>query len=266
MQDPFGRKIDYLRISVTDRCNLRCYYCMTDRCPELLERKELLSYEEIADFARTAVDLGITKIRLTGGEPLMRSGIVYLVSMLRQLDGLDELCMTTNGVLLDKYAAPLIEAGLDRINVSLDTVDPESYRKKTQGGNLDKALSGIQAALDAGFEHIKLNCVVERSSEERDARTVAAFGEQHGFEVRFIRHMNLAQGEFWVVDGGTGGQCESCNRIRLSSDGLVRPCLFSDAGFSVRELGAKEAILRAIEHKPESGEKCHTTTFRRIGG
>jgi cyclic pyranopterin phosphate synthase len=266
MQDPFGRTINYLRISVTDRCNLRCHYCMTDRCPDLLARSELLSYEEITDFARNAVDLGITKIRLTGGEPLMRSGIVNLVSMLRQLDGLEELCMTTNGVLLEKYAEPLIEAGLDRINVSIDTVDPDNYRKITGGGDLGRVLAGLRAASDAGFEHIKLNCVVNRSSEEKDARTVASFGDEHGYEVRFIRHMDLAQGEFWVVNGGTGGQCELCNRIRLSSDGLVRPCLFSDAGFSVRELGAKEAILRAIERKPESGERCNTTTFRRIGG
>ncbi len=266
MKDPFGRILNYLRISVTDRCNLRCRYCMPDRNPELLDRTTLLTYEELADFSRTAVDLGFEKIRLTGGEPLLRSDIVSLVAMLRQLEGVEELCLTTNGVLLHKYAAPLLEAGLDRINVSLDTVNPDRYREITQGGDLDRVLTGIRAAQEAGFNHIKLNCVVERSFEEPNARGVAEFGMKNGMTVRFIRHMNLARGEFWVVNGGSGGDCETCNRLRLSCDGQVRPCLFSDLGYSVRELGAREAIERAIGHKPESGKKCSTTTFRRIGG
>lgn len=266
MQDSFGRTIHYLRISVTDRCNLRCYYCRHESDVQFLDRKDLLSYEEITEVARNAVDLGFNKIRLTGGEPLTRKNIIALVGMLGQIEGIDELCMTTNGTLLDQYAASLRAAGLDRLNISLDTVDPERYKIKTDGGDIERVFAGIRAAVEAGFERIKINCVIEESSEEPDARGVARFAIQHGFEARFIRHMNLARGEFWVVEGGRGGKCDLCDRLRLSSDGIVRPCLFSDIGFSVRELGAREALVRAIGGKPESGEKCRTTTFRRIGG
>ncbi len=266
MEDAFGRTIDYLRISVTDRCNLRCYYCVPEERIKLQDRKDLLTYEEITEVAREAVALGFKKIRLTGGEPLLRSGIVNLVRMLGRLEGIEELCMTTNGVLLEELAAPLKEAGLHRLNISLDAVDPERYRKKTQGGDLERVFAGIRAARAAGFKGIKLNCVVERSSDEPDAVGVKEFGKREDFEVRFIRQMNLALGKFWVVEGGVGGKCELCNRLRLSSDGLVRPCLFSDVGFSVRKLGARDAILNAIREKPESGEKCHTTSFRCIGG
>ncbi len=239
---------------------------MPDECAELLPRERLLSYEEITDVARAAADLGFNKVRLTGGEPLVRSGIVDLVKMLSGIGGIDDLSMTTNGVLLEAYAAPLAEAGLGRVNISLDTVNPERYRELTFGGDLSRVLAGIRAAMQVGFNPIKLNCVVEKSSDETDAREVAAYALREGLEVRFIRNMNLEQGEFWVVQGGIGGNCELCNRLRLSSDGLVRPCLFSDVGFSVRELGARQAIIRAIDAKPESGEQCRTTTFRRIGG
>ncbi len=266
MKDTFGRTLNYLRISVTDRCNLQCHYCQPDRNPTLLDRKALLSYEEIVEFARAAAELGFEKIRLTGGEPLLRSDIISLVAMLRRTEGVKELCLTTNGVLLEKYAAPLYAAGLDRINVSLDTLDPERYREITRGGDIQRVLDGLRAARKAGFKRIKLNCVVDHTIDEPDAKSVAAFGMKHGMTVRFIRQMNLARGEFWAVKGGDGGRCEACNRLRLSCDGQVRPCLFSDVGYSVRELGALEAIRRAVEHKPESGKTCSTTTFRRIGG
>ncbi len=266
MRDPFGRRIDYLRISVTDRCNLRCYYCMPDRDVPLIQQEDRLTFEEITEVARAAAGLGFDKIRLTGGEPLLRSNLVHLVAMLGRVRGLKDLSMTTNGLLLDRYALPLAEAGLHRVNISLDSVDPDTYREKTRGGDLSRAIKGIRAAQAAGFRRIKLNCVVEWSSEEPDAREVATFAEREGLEVRFIRRMNLATGEFWVVDGGAGGDCARCNRLRLSCEGLVRPCLFSDVGFSVRELGAKAALMRAIEAKPESGEQCVTSTFSQIGG
>lgn len=266
MRDPFGRRIDYLRISVTDRCNLRCYYCMPDRDVPLIQREDRLTFEEITEVARAAAGLGFDKIRLTGGEPLLRSNLVGLVAMLGRVRGLKDLSMTTNGLLLDRYALPLAEAGLHRVNISLDSVDPDTYREKTRGGDLSRAIKGIRAAQAAGFRRIKLNCVVEWSSEEPDAREVATFAEREGLEVRFIRRMNLATGEFWVVDGGAGGDCARCNRLRLSCEGLVRPCLFSDVGFSVRELGAKAALVGAIEAKPESGEQCVTSTFSQIGG
>ncbi len=266
MRDPFGRTISYLRISVTDRCNLRCCYCMPEGGVPLLRREDLLTYEEITEIARTAAGMGFNKFRLTGGEPLVRAEITRLVAMLARIEGVEDLAMTTNGVLLEAHAAPLAEAGLHRVNISLDSVDPERYREKTRGGDLKRVLAGIEAARAAGFKPIKLNCVVERSSRETDAQEVAAFARKERLEVRFIRHMNLAEGEFWIVEGGEGGNCVRCNRLRLSSEGLIRPCLFSDTGFNVRELGAREAILRAIHAKPESGRQCRTSTFSRIGG
>lgn len=266
MRDPFGRAINYLRVSVTDRCNLRCCYCMPHGAVRWLKREDLLSFEEIVDVARTAAGLGINKIRLTGGEPLLRSNIVELVRMLSRIERLNDLCMTTNGLLLDEYAMPLAKAGLHRVNISIDAINPGSYRETTRAGDVERVVAGIRAAQAARFKCIKLNCVVERSSQEPDAREVAAFARRNGLQVRFIRRMDLAKGQFWVVEGGAGGDCTRCNRLRLSSEGLVRPCLFSDVGFSVRELGARQALLRAVEGKPESGQQCFTGTFSRIGG
>jgi cyclic pyranopterin phosphate synthase len=166
---------------------------------------------------------------------------------------------------LAEFAQPLADAGLQRVNVSLDALDPERYAELTRGGDVRAVLEGIRAARAAGLTPIKLNCVVRNSPDESDARAVAAYGVEEGLEVRFIRRMNLAIGDFSVVIGGTGGDCSMCNRLRLTCDGMVRPCLFSDLGFSVRELGPREAIRRALLHKP----KCGTTSeamFHTIGG
>lgn len=266
MTDKYGRRINYLRISVTDRCNLRCHYCMPPGGVPLLRHSDLLSYEEITEVTREAVALGFDKIRLTGGEPLVRRGVVELVAMLAALPGVEDRAMTTNGVLLDEYAEPLARAGLDRVNISLDTLNPHRYAEVTGGGDLTRVMAGIEAAEAAGLRPIKLNCVVEESVGEPDAQSVRRFALHHGLEVRFIRRMELTSGRFWVVEGGSGGDCRACNRLRLSSEGLVRPCLFSDLGFSVRELGARGALRRAIEAKPESGEACLQSTFSRIGG
>jgi len=266
MIDRFGRQLSYLRISVTDRCNLRCRYCMPEDGVELLRHDDLLSYEEILDVAREAVQLGISKIRLTGGEPLVRRNIATLVEMLAGLAGVTDLAMTTNGTLLAQHAESLRDAGLQRLNISLDTLNPAKHKQVTRGGDLRQVLDGIQAALAAGFITIKLNCVVERSSAEADAQAVAAYGSELGLEARFIRRMDLAQGTFWTVEGGSGGDCRICNRLRLSSNGQIRPCLFSDIGFSVRELGARQALLKALAHKPESGNACLNSTFSQVGG
>ena len=266
MRDRFGRAINYLRISVTDRCNLRCRYCMPEGDILWLAREDLLSFEEIVDVVRTGAELGIDKVRLTGGEPLIRTDILDLVAMLAKIEGIDDLSMTTNAMLLEKHAVDLANAGLDRLNISIDAVDPDSYRERTRGGDVEQVKKGIRAAQAAGFEGIKLNCVVEESSDEPDALEVAAYAKESGCEARFIRRMELTSGQFWVVEGGSGGDCPRCSRLRLSSNGMIRPCLFSDVAFSVRELGAKEAMLQAVEQKPESGEQCHTTTFSRIGG
>jgi cyclic pyranopterin phosphate synthase len=263
--DGFGRAITYLRISVTDRCNLRCRYCMPDGCV-LMPPERILSFEQITEVARTALQLGVGKIRLTGGEPLVRDGIVTLVTMLSNLPHPFELAMTTNGTLLPQFASALKRAGLARLNISLDTLDPDRYAAITGGGELGCALQGISAAIAAGFSEIKLNCVVERSSDEPDAVAVRHFALKHRFEVRFIRKMNLERGEFWKVENGTGGDCASCNRLRMSSDGGIRPCLFSELSYSVREFGSRRALELAVQNKPASGKLNRGLAFSQIGG
>jgi GTP 3',8-cyclase len=266
MTDRFGRDITYLRISVTDLCNLRCLYCMPAEGVKHLGHDDILSFEEIVEVAQAAVDLGVTKVRITGGEPLVRRGIVSLVQLLAGIDGIEDLAMTTNGVLLPNYAADLADAGLQRVNISLDTLNPTSYRALTRGGDVRHVLDGIAAAEAAGLCPIKLNCVAAESGSEEDVATVKQFGLERGLEVRVIRVMHFETGRFAVVEGGSGGDCKRCNRLRLSSDGRIRPCLFSDIAFSVRELGAAEALRRAIAEKPEAGEPCTHNWMYGIGG
>jgi cyclic pyranopterin phosphate synthase len=266
MFDRFDRHINYLRISVTDRCNLRCTYCMPAEGIQLLRHEDILSFDEIAEVVRIAVGMGTDKIRLTGGEPLVRRGIIELVKLISVIPGVTDLSMTTNGILLEQFAYPLKEAGLHRVNVSLDTLDPEKYRKITRGGNIDDVLGGLRNAAQAGLGPIKINCVTGEMNDGEDARRVKQFGEENGYSVRFIRQMDLATGEFYVVDGGDGGNCGICNRLRLTSNGLIKPCLFNATGYSTRELGAREAILRAIDNKPRCGTFNAEEEFSRIGG
>ena len=266
MYDRFDRHIDYLRISVTDRCNLRCIYCMPLEGIQLLKHEDILTFDEIIEVARIAVEMGVRKIRLTGGEPLVRRGITDLVKMIAGIDGIEDLSMTTNGILLEKFAVPLKEAGLQRINVSLDTLDPLKYQHITSGGSLENVLDGLKAASEAGLTPIKINCVVGDLTDERDAGQMKEFGEANGYKVRFIKQMDLATGEFYVVEGGDGGNCSLCNRLRLTSNGMVKPCLFNATGFNVRELGAREAILRAVDNKPKCGTFNREEEFSWIGG
>ncbi len=265
MFDAFNRAITYLRISVTDRCNLRCTYCMPDEGITLKRHADILSFEEIEALTRVAVELGITKVRITGGEPLVRTGIIDLVQRLAGIQGIVDLALTTNGTLLPRFADSLRDAGLHRINISLDCVDPQRFAAITRGGSVADVLRGIEAARDAGFQKVKLNCVIASSPDEPDAQAVAAYGAARGLEVRFIRRMNTGAGEFWRVIGGDGGHCERCNRLRVSSDGLVFPCLFSDISYGVRELGARQALLAAVANKPAAG--CHSDNrFYALGG
>lgn len=265
MFDRFDRRIHYLRISVTDRCNLRCQYCMPPEGVPLFCHEDVLSLEEIRDFAAVAVELGVDKVRLTGGEPLLRRGIVDLVRMLAAIPGIRDLAMTTNGTLLDRYAADLRAAGLKRVNVSMDSAIPERFAEITRGGKLSVVQEGIAAARAAGFDCIKLNCVIEVSPDEDDARSVARFGAAEGLEVRYIHRMHTDQGIFQPVIGGEGGHCASCNRMRLTATGLVTPCLFFNQSWSVRQLGAREALLAALAAKPESGQTSHHR-FSQMGG
>ncbi len=266
MYDRSNRRINYLRISVTDRCNLRCRYCMPEEGIKLLSHDDILSYDEIFDFTRMAVDMGIDKVRLTGGEPLVRKDLPVLVEMLAGIKGIKDLSMTSNGTLLKRYAKQLALAGLDRVNISLDSMDPFKYTWITRGGRLDDTLEGIDAAIENGLAPVKINCVVKESKDEPDARMVTSYAESKGLEIRYIRQMDLERGEFRVVEGGEGGNCARCNRLRLTSDGKVKPCLFNDLEYDVRKLGAERAIKEALENKPACGTVNHNGHFYNIGG
>lgn len=266
MYDKYNRTINYLRISVTDRCNLRCIYCMPESGITLLDHDKILTFEEIIEVVKEAVTLGINKVRLTGGEPLVRKGIVDLVRMIAGIEGIDDLGLTTNGILLHEFAEPLAKAGLHRINISLDTINPVKFREITRIGNIAMVFAGIEAAKKAGLTPVKINCVVKKSSQEIDAQDVKQYCQRNGLEVRFIQEMDLETGCFSVVEGGTGGDCKSCNRLRLTADGLVKPCLFNNTGYSIRELGIHEALVRAIETKPEKGTINGINRFHNIGG
>ena len=278
MIDKFGRKISYLRISVTDRCNLRCRYCMPEAGVKLLRHEDILSFEEIEEVIRAAVDMGVTKVRLTGGEPLVRRGIVRLVEAIGRIEGILDFGMTTNGALLASYAQGLAGAGLHRVNISIDTTDPRRYRELTRGGDVARVLAGINAAHAVGLAPVKLNCVVAADDSavndeyDEDAESVRELGRATGSEVRFIRTMDFEAGRFSVVEGfgamdnPSGGDCPRCNRLRLSSDGMIRPCLFSDASFSVRELGAVGALRLAVAEKPRAGGPCAHNWMHGIGG
>jgi cyclic pyranopterin phosphate synthase len=232
----------------------------------LMQHAEILSFEEIMEVVDAAIGLGINKVRLTGGEPLVRKGIVNLVQMIASKPQIVDLGMTTNGQLLEQYAQPLKDAGLHRVNVSLDTMNPEKYKQITRGGSIEKVLNGIEASVKAGFLPVKINCVIIKSPTEPDALEVAEYGKQHGLQVRYIRQMDLEKGEFYIVDGGSGGDCSSCNRLRLTANGMIKPCLFNDMEYSVRKLGAEQALKSALDNKPSCGTVNKHGEFYNIGG
>jgi cyclic pyranopterin phosphate synthase len=307
--DAYNRPISYLRISVTDRCNLRCVYCMPPEGVPWRPHEDILRYEEIETIVRAAAELGISKVRLTGGEPLVRPGIVDLVRILARIPGVDDLAMTSNGILLSRYAAPLAEAGLQRVNVSLDTLRPERFERiARRGGRLEDVLAGMEAARRAGLEPIKINTVVMRGMNDDEVVDLARQTMEAGWNVRFIELMPLgngvlADGGWWervvtaqeirrqieaalgelepakVSAGGgpartyrlPGAQgtlgfitpvsehfCYRCNRLRLTADGQLRPCLLSDQEIDLRtplRQGAdveqiKALLLQGIERKP----------------
>lgn len=265
MYDRFNRNINYLRISVTDRCNLRCTYCMPAEGIQLMPHDDILSFEEIAEFTRLAVSKGITKVRLTGGEPLVRKGITELVSMLASIEGIEDLSMTTNGILLEQYADELKRAGLKRVNISMDTVDSNRYCEITRNGDLNKVFAGIRAAKTAGLEPIKVNCVLLGQADD-DTQKLKDFCAENKLSLRFIHQMNLKNGEFSKVEGGEGGNCSRCNRVRLLANGDVKPCLFSDLAFNIRKLGHEKALQMAIGEKPRTGTFNQSGQFYNIGG
>ena len=188
--DGYSRKVDYVRMSVTDRCDFRCVYCMAEDMT-FLPRQQILSLEEIQQIAERFVELGTKKIRLTGGEPLVRAGIVGLCKNIAALPGLRELCMTTNGSQLEKLAAPLFDAGLKRLNISLDSLDPGRFKELTRTGELSRVIAGIDAANAAGFKHTKLNCVVMQGRNDHEINDLVAFAIDRGLDITFIEEMPL---------------------------------------------------------------------------
>jgi len=230
------------------------------------DRNRILGFEEITRIVRELVPLGITKVRLTGGEPLVRKGVDELVGMVSEVPGIREVVMTTNGQRLERMAASLFSAGLQRVNISLDTLDPDRYRELTRGGDLRRVLKGIDAAVNAGLNPVKINCVITPDTTEEEQEKLKDFCRSKELELRFIRQMNLGTGKFWRVDGGEGGHCRICNRMRLTADGRFIPCLFSEKEFSIREHGILGAFTRAVAEKPEKGRVNSRSTFYGIGG
>lgn len=268
MYDKYKRRITYLRISVTDRCNLRCTYCMPDQGIQMKSHHDILSFEQITEVAGEAIGLGINKIRLTGGEPLARKGILSLVRQLRDLDGLEELTLTTNGSLLPGTAGAMKDAGLDRINISLDTLDPEKYRRMTRIGTIRMVFEGIDAAIAAGFENTKLNMVVIPGVNDDEVENMRLFCEQKGLSLQRINHYSLF--DIDSIDNRYLAErplkCSSCNRIRLTADGKLKPCLFSDIEIPLDFNNLRQSLINAIQVKPHSGKTNTSRENWQIGG
>ncbi len=291
--DTLQRPVKDLRISVTDRCNFRCTYCMPFEEYEWIDRRELLTYEEITRVAAVFASLGVDKIRLTGGEPLVRKGLEELVARLSALEGLKDICLTTNGALLPEKARALRSAGLKRINVSLDSLDSEKFRRLTQRGELAKVLEGLTAARNAGFDRIKINAVIERGVNDDEIIPLVEFARENGFAIRFIEYMDVGNANNWTSDkvvskkevlerisqryplrqvGREDGSapsvdyefldgkgdvgviasvtepfCSDCTRARLTANGKLVTCLFSQEGHDLKTLireGATDEKLK----------------------
>ena len=324
LSDSFQRPINYLRISVTDRCNLRCVYCMPEEGVSLMSHNDILSYEEIYTVVKAATEMGINKVRLTGGEPLIRAGLPELVSLLDSIDAIDDISLTTNGTLLAQYAAELKRAGLQRVNISLDTLKPDRFEQITRCGNLEDTLAGIEAARTAGLNPVKINMVVMFGINDDELPNFAARSISNGWNVRFIELMPLngedpvtaklvsvsdmrqsiesmgklepclvnvgngpakyfrlpdAAGTIGFITPVTEHFCYHCNRLRLTADGKLRPCLLSEEEIDVREAlrnGAsaaelkkliEEAIARKpLGHKLADGSTPRDRPFSQVGG
>ncbi len=265
MYDRFDRIINYLRISVTDRCNLRCVYCMPAEGIQLLRHEDILGFERITEIARVAVRMGIRKIRLTGGEPLVRKGVADLVGMLRAIPGLETLAMTTNGTLLAPIASLLRERGLDSVNISLDTLDPVRYSELTRGGRLKDALDGIDAARKAGFP-VKINTVVMESSPPGTLEELRSFCDNVGARLQRIREYDLSSTKIDDLRYDRPLPCSLCNRIRLLANGALKPCLHSDLEIPVDFLDIEGSIRACVRAKPLRGAACTTLAVGQIGG
>ncbi len=324
LSDSFQRPINYLRISVTDRCNLRCVYCMPPEGVSLMSHNDILRYEEIYTVARAAAELGIDKIRLTGGEPLVRLGLPELIGMLSQIEAINDISLTTNGTLLAGYAAELKQAGLRRVNVSLDTLKPDRFELITRsGGSLEQVLEGIEVARRVGLKPVKLNMVVIAGINDDELVDFAAKTITEEWHVRFIELMPVVGGDIpprflsasemrqrleqlgelepCLPSAGNGPAkyfrlpqargtigfitpvsehfCFDCNRLRLTADGKLRPCLLSDYEVDLKQplrrgiswAGLKKLIEEAVANKPlrhrlAEGYVPKKRPFSQVGG
>ncbi len=265
MQDGFSRIIDYLRVSVTDKCDLRCRYCMPEEGVALRRHEDFLSFEMLTEIIRVGVGLGITKVRLTGGEPLVRRGIVDLVRMLKTTARVDHLAMTTNGTRLAGLAGELRGAGLDSLNISLDTLDPQRYRRITRVGDIDRVLCGIEAARNAGFP-IKLNMVMLEDTPAEEVEEMRRFCRERGLRMQMINHYSLGETKTDSYHYDRPPLCARCNRLRLMADGCLKPCLHSDIEIKVDPQDIHGSFLRAVGSKPERGLVCLNRQMFQIGG
>jgi cyclic pyranopterin phosphate synthase len=265
MFDPYDRLITYLRISVTDKCNLRCRYCMPPEGVPARRHEDFLTLEQMAKVARAAVGLGVTKIRLTGGEPLVKRGIVGLVRMIAAIPGLEHLAMTTNGTLLAPRAGDLAEAGLGSANVSLDTLDPDRYRELTRGGRIEDALDGIRAALAAGLP-VKLNMVVMEDTDPAEIGRLREYADGIGANLQLINHYELYREKSDTYAFDRPPSCARCNRIRLTADGMLKPCLHSDREIPLDFSRLEESLRAAVNAKPLHGGACTNRSMPQIGG
>jgi cyclic pyranopterin phosphate synthase len=295
--DTFKRPVKDLRISVTDRCNFRCTYCMPLDEYEWINKKEILTFEEITRLVRLFVQLGVNKVRLTGGEPLVRRDLDELISQLAGIEGLEDICLTTNGSFLPEKAHGLKSAGLKRINVSMDTLDPEKFRNMTKRGDLEKVLDGLFTAKKVGLNPIKINAVIERGVNDGDILELVEFSRNNGFAIRFIEYMDVGNANKWtsektvsrkeileiiharfplrdagrergsapsvdhrfldgkgdigVIASVTEPFCSTCTRARLTADGKLVTCLFSQSGYDLktplRDGSKDEDIQKLIE-------------------
>ena len=316
MKDSFGRDITYLRLSVTELCNLRCRYCMPAEGVPKRRHEDMLTEEEMILAVTAAAKLGVTKVRLTGGEPLVKKNILSLAEKTAAVPGVRELCLTTNGVLLPALAKPLRTAGVKRVNISLDTLNADKYARITRVGDLGAALRGLDAALDAGFERVKINAVLIGGFNDDEIPALADLSRRYPVDVRFIELMPMGVGDFdkdafipgdvvlerlpelvkEELDGAVAslyrlpdaqGQvgiirplshrfCDRCDRIRLTADGRIKPCLHQGLEYPIKGLdrdGMKAQFEAAILHKPPCrGEmSCDTPShanrpMHRIGG
>jgi cyclic pyranopterin phosphate synthase len=233
---------------------------------QLMNYNNILNYKEIVEVVKVGVSLGITKIRLTGGEPLVRKNISELIGMINDIKDIEDIGLTTNGILLPFLAKELKKAGLQRVNISLDTINPDKYKVLTRYGNLEEVFLGIEAAKNAGLAPIKINCVLIPGINDEDKLQVKEFCRKNNLQFRLIRQMNIETGEFYPVDGGAGGVCSICNRLRLTANGFLVPCLHSSQKFNIHEYGIKEAFLKALNAKPLHGVGTKSHQFCNIGG